>query len=170
MDLLEFNGQPMYFDEPVSAEVEGLLRSASEGYSEGKAEQDLFRAYFLEPEHLTVLVALYRYFYYRHRFEDALRVADRAIRVTADKLRLPHDWRALTPDQLGHGVMVSMSLTRFLLLALKGSGFILLRMGDPVGALERLQKIIEMDSSDRLGATELIGFAKAQLAEVNQAA
>jgi tetratricopeptide (TPR) repeat protein len=160
MDLLDFDGEPMYFDEPVSPEVERLLGEAAEGYGEDSAEARLLLAYFLQPEHLTVLVALYRYFYYRHRYREALITADRAIALTAARLDLPTDWRDLREPDLGQSVLVSMSLTRFLLLALKGSGYLLFRLGDAAGALKRFDKIAEVDTSDRLGIGELHAMAR----------
>ena len=83
MDFLDFAGEDMYFDEPVSPEVEGLLLDAAQRYGEDGAETSLLRAYFLEPEHLTVLVALYRYFYYRQRYRESLITADRAIAIVS---------------------------------------------------------------------------------------
>lgn len=165
MDLLEFDGEEMYFDQPLSAEVEALIRDAAEHYGEQLAEACLLRAYFLEPEHLTVVVALYRYFYYRHRYADALVVAERAIALAARELDLSADWRRLTKRDLGRGVLASMTLTRFLLLALKGSGYLKMRLGDAAGALERFEKVVEMDSSDRLGMTELVAIARAKVTE-----
>jgi hypothetical protein len=53
-----------------------------------------------------------------------------------------------------------MSLTRFLLLALKGSGYLLFRLGDAAGALKRFEKIAEIDTSDRLGIGELHAMAR----------
>jgi hypothetical protein len=58
-----------------------------------------------------------------------------------------------------------MSLTRFLLLALKGSGYLKLRLGDAEGALERFEKVVEMDTSDRLGMSELVSLARAKVTE-----
>lgn len=165
MDLLDFSGEEMYFDEPVGPEVEALIQRAAERYGEPEAERSLLRAYFLEPEHLTVLVALYRYFYYRHAYAEALLVADRAIGLTARRLGLMPEWRALTQQSLGSAVMQSMALTRFLLLALKGSGYLLMRLGDAAAALERFEKVAEMDSSDRLGVTELLSIARLKIAE-----
>jgi hypothetical protein len=70
MDLLDFDPEPLYFDDPLAPEVDALLRAAAESYGEGQAEPHLMRAYFLAPRQPTVLVALYRYFYYRHRLTE----------------------------------------------------------------------------------------------------
>jgi tetratricopeptide (TPR) repeat protein len=165
MDLLDFSGEEMYFDEPLGPEVEALIQQASERYGEAEAEHSLLRAYFLEPEHLTVLVALYRYFYYRHQYAEALLVADRAIRVAALRLGLTPEWRMLAKKELGGAVMQSMALTRFLLLALKGSGYLLMRLGNAGAALERFEQVAAMDSSDRLGVTELLAIARSKVAQ-----
>jgi tetratricopeptide (TPR) repeat protein len=165
VDLLDFDGEQMYFDHPVSAEVAALLQDAAAGYGQPEAESFLLRAYFLEPEHLTVLVALYRYFYYRHRYEEAILVADRAIRLSAAKLGISEDWRHLSKADLGRAVPVSMALTRFLLLGLKGAGYLELRLGNAAGALERFDKVIELDASDRLGMKELRALAQAKITE-----
>ena len=165
MDFLDFSGEDMYFDEPISADVEGLLLEAARRYGEDAAELSLLQAYFLEPNHLTVLVALYRYFYYRHRYQEALITAERAISITADRLALPPRWQDLSESDLAHSVLISMSLTRFLLLGLKGSGYLLMRLGDTQSALERFEKIRSLDSSDRLGIGELLAMARAAVAE-----
>lgn len=165
MDLLDFNGEEMYFDTPVLPEVEQLIAAAADRYSEAVAENYLLKAYFLQPEHLTVLVALYRYFYYRHRYDEALVVAERAIALSAERLRIPLNWRALNKKHLGPAVLGSMTLTRFLLLAIKGSGYLLMRLERPVEALERFEKVVEMDQNDRLGMSELIKIARAKVAE-----
>lgn len=165
MDLLDFAGEDMYFDEPISADVEGLLLDAARRYGEDAAELSLLQAYFLEPTHLTVLVALYRYFYYRHRYREALITADRAIAITAERLAIPTRWQALSEQDLGRSVLVSMTLTRFLLLALKGSGYLLMRLGESQQALARFEKLAEIDTSDRLGITDLLAIARSAVAE-----
>ncbi|AFL76101.1 hypothetical protein [Thiocystis violascens] len=165
MDLLDFAAEDMYFDEPVSPEVEALLLDAAQRYGEGSAEASLLQAYFLEPEHLTVLVALYRYFYYRQQYRESLIVADRAIGIVSSRLGLTVRWQDLSEADLGRSVQVSMTLTRFLLLALKGSGYLLMRLGEHRDALARFEKIAEIDTSDRLGITELLTMARASVAE-----
>ena len=146
MDLLDFDGEELYFEQQLSRQVEEPLAQAARQYGEAAAEHSLLRAYFLEPEHLTVLVALYRYSFYCHRYPKALIVAERVITVTATQLGLSTDWRTLSRDEIEHAVAVSMPLTRFLLWALKGSGYLKLRLDDAQGALERFEKVMEMDT------------------------
>ena len=80
MDLHEFKGGKMYFEESLSDVVKELLDGAADAYGEGDAEKPLLKAFYLSPHSLTVLVALYRYYYYQHRYEDALAAADRVIK------------------------------------------------------------------------------------------
>ena len=163
MDLLDFTSEDLYFDEPLQTEARDCLDGAAAHYGEKKAEASLLRAYFLAPEHPLVLVALYRYFYYQHRLVDALRVADRVLVIFAKRLGLPEDWRDLNEFQIGGGVMVSMTMIRFYLLALKGAGFMELRLGQYAEALVRLEKVAELDAHDRLGAQALLVVAQQAL-------
>lgn len=163
MDLLDFDAQLLYFDEPLSGEAEGLLEAAARAYGGEEAEWLLLQAYFLEPEHLTVLVALYRYFYYQHRYRDALRVAERTIAIVGRRLGLCRDWRELSMPKLGPAVMRSMTLTRFYLMVLKGAGYLELRLGDVESGLARLEKVMELDSDDRLGVRSLVQLARSEL-------
>ncbi|MCG7865276.1 MAG: hypothetical protein B6D70_13845 [gamma proteobacterium symbiont of Stewartia floridana] len=156
VDLLDFDSEDLYFDEALNSEAKQCLDSAAENYGDERAEKELLRAYFLEPEHPMILVALYRYFYYQHRLTEALIVAERVLVVIGKRLEFPTDWRDLSEGRLGSGVMISMTLIRFYMLALKGSGFLELRLGNYESALERLEKVAELDSKDRLGAQALL--------------
>ena len=98
-DLLAFEDAQLYFDEPQSAAIDALLGEAAAEYGRPAAEHALMRAYFLAPRQLAVLVALYRYYYYQHRLEDALLVAERAMDVAGERLALVNDWRGLRPDR-----------------------------------------------------------------------
>jgi len=164
MDLLDFSGEAMYFDRPLPAQVEGLLAEAAERYGDETAECRLLRAYLLAPDHLSVLVALYRYFYYQKRYEDALLVAERAVAASARELGLAADWCDLDAASLSCSTDQSMALTRFLLLALKGAGYVQMRLGDSAGALKRFELIASCDSRDRLGVQTLMTWAREALA------
>lgn len=156
MDLLDFEGQELYFDEAATQEVESLLQQAADAYGAGNAEAPLLRAYFLMPDNLSVLVGLYRYYYYQRRMEDTLRVAERAMAVAAARLGLPYDWRQLNSGYLGSAALRSMGLLRFYLLALKGAGYVSLRLGETDEGVEMLKKVSELDAHDRLGAQALL--------------
>ena len=121
MDLLDFEGQDLYFDEPLQQETRSCIDQAAERYGDEAAESLLLRAYFLEPQHPMVLVALYRFFYYQHRYEEALSIAEKAIRVSAKMMGLTLSWERISEQYLGQGVFVSMGLICFYMLALKGS-------------------------------------------------
>lgn len=156
VDLLDFDSEDLYFDETLNSEAKQCLENAAEKYGDGKAENELLRAYFLEPEHPMILVALYRYFYYQHRLDEALIVAERVLAVIGQRLEFPVDWRDLSEGRLGNGVMISMTLIRFYMLALKGAGYLELRLGNYESALARLEKVVELDTKDRLGAQALL--------------
>lgn len=163
MDLMDFAGEDLYYDEAPSPEVQQLLRDAADHYGESEAENALYRAYFLAPEDLSVLVGLYRYFFYQHRLEEAMRVADRALAVVGRRLNMDCDWRGLDLNRLANAIEGSITLTRFYLSALKGAGYLKLRLGDPKGALERLRKVQELDTADRIGAVPLLRIAEEAL-------
>lgn len=155
IDLLDVSGEALYFDEPCIAKVEDLVVQAARNYG-AESEIFLLRAYFLAPRQLTVLVALYRYYFYQHRLEDAFVVAERALEVTASRLDLVDGWRGIGPVSLGEAAMRSIGLLRFHLLALKGSAVILLRLGRIEDARQRLQKIADIDGRDALGVASLL--------------
>jgi hypothetical protein len=180
MDLLDFDSEAMYFDEPLPPPVLALIDEAAQRYrtqrggavdsgldgpddADDGAELCLLQAYFLAPERLAVLVALYRFFYYRHRYEDALLVADRAIAAACRQLGLSEDWRQLDAEVLKRAAGQSMTMTRFLLLALKGAAWLLLRQEQPEPALERLAPLIAFDSKDQLGHKDLQRWAEKAL-------
>ena len=165
MDLLDFDGGELYFDEPIDARAEAAIRDAAAHYGQPAAERDLLMAYFIEPAHPVVQVALYRFFYYQQRYDDALRVAERVISQFAARLGLPDDWRRLDRDGLAAAAAAPMPVLRFYLLALKGAGYLELRLGRHDAAFARLQKVVDLDGQDRLGAAALLRVAREALTD-----
>jgi hypothetical protein len=162
MDLMDFEGEKLYFEESLPPEVETLLQHAGDLYGDGEAEPPLLEALRLAPESLNVLVAMYRYYYYRHRLEDALNIARLALSVTARRLKVPTDWSLLTAAHIGQSGPVAMALVRFHLLSLKAEAYLQLRLGRPAEGKAILAKLLELDSHNRLGARQLL-----EVAEVN---
>lgn len=156
MDLLDFSDCKLYFEEPLPAEAERLIAQAASEYGEASAEMALLRAHLLAPENLTVLVGLYRYYFYQHRLEDALVVAERAMQLSGRHLGLPPDWNQLDETRLGSAAANSFGLLRFYLLALKAASVVLLRLGKIAASRARLIKLAGLDSRDQLGAGKLL--------------
>jgi hypothetical protein len=156
MDLMDFDQAALYFDDPIAPDVERLIAAAGAGYGSPETESLLLRAYFLAPSQLVVLVALYRYYFYQHRLDDALIVADRTLAVAAARLNLPEQWQQLHPQHLGHAAIRSIGLLRFYLMVLKAAGYINLRLGRGPAGTQMLEKLIEIDSRDRLGGKALL--------------
>lgn len=156
MDLLSFDAEPLFFDDPPSEEVVQLLQQAAENYDDGQAEADLQRAYHLAPDHLMVLVALFRYHVYQQHFSEAIHISQQAREVIRQKLDLPHDWRTLREAQLSSGHEKNIVMVRFYLLCLKGEAYLYARLGELEKGVALLEKIIEVDSKDHLGATALL--------------
>ena len=155
-DFLDFEIDSMYFDSPLDQEVDSLINQASESYGTEKAELLLLRAYLMAPEHLSVLVALYRYYYYQHRLTDALIVADKAIKSAAKELHIGDNWKTVRPLEVAAGAFRSVGLVRFYLLALKAAGVVMVRLGDFDNGVEAMNKVLEHDPNDRLKTKELL--------------
>lgn len=156
MDILDFSDCELYFEESLPAEAERLLSEAAGLYGEEGAELALLRAYMIAPEHLTVQVGLYRYYFYQHRLDDALMVAERAMCLVARRLGLPPSWERIEEIHLASAAQSSFGLLRFYLLALKAASVVLLRQGEIEGARARLLKLMELDNQDQLGAAKLL--------------
>jgi hypothetical protein len=161
VDLLDFEGQALYFDKPQRPEIDALILKSSALYGEGDGESPLLEASALEPESLTVLVALYRFYYYQHRLDDAYQVAQRVLTVTGRDLGFPSEWQALEQGHVEQATTQSMTLVRFYLLCLKAAAFVQLRLGQRETGKAMLQKLITLDSNNRLGAQQLLDVVEA---------
>ena len=155
MDLLDFSECKLYFEEDLPPEAEELLAQASLEYGQPEAEIALLRANLMVPDNLTVLVGLYRFYFYQHRLEEALRVAERAMYLSGRQLSLP-DWESLDESSLAIAAAISFGLLRFYLLALKAASVVLLRLGRIEESRARLHVLAAVDSRDQLGASKLL--------------
>lgn len=156
MDLLDFSDCKLYFEDELPAEAERLIAQAAQDYGNPDAEMALLRAHLIAPEHLTVLVSLYRYYFYQHRLDEVLIVADHAKRIAARHLGIPADWRKIDEAQLGTAAAISFGLLRFYLLAIKAESVVLLRLGRIAESRDRLIRLAALDSRDHLGAAKLL--------------
>lgn len=110
-----------------------------------------------------MLVALYRFYYYPHRYADALEVTERVFKVYSKRLGLPSNWQDLTEQHFEQLDKQSMTEMRFYLLALKGNGYLEMYLENFNNAIERLQKVVNVDSEGRMNAVSLLHTAEDEI-------
>jgi len=165
MDLLDFEAQDLYFEQPELAAVTQLLQQASRDYADGTAELPLLQAYFLAPQSLNVLVALNRFYYHQHRLEEALAATEKALVLIAEPLNFPTQWQQLTPELLAQVAPEQLTRLRLYLFALKSFGFLNMRLLRLALSQRVFEKLVELDDKDRIGAAGLLELVKKRLTE-----
>jgi len=137
---------------PAAAEIE--LQLASRSYDQADvAECHLQRAYALAPEHAATHIGLYRFYFYRNRLREALVVGMCCLAFAARCNGLAQDWTAVRPP---HAEFDSLSaLPRFYLFTLKACAYLSLRLGEREHGSAMLDKLAELDPTDKVNATVL---------------
>lgn len=137
-------------------QVEQHLRLAGLNYPHDEiAERHLFQAQALAPGHAAVLIALYRFYFYKGRLADALEVAARCLAKAARDNRLNGDWRRVQRGDAEFGSYDAI-LPRFYLFTLRACGYLQMRLGRLEESRAVLMKMLELDPSDNLNATVLL--------------
>ncbi len=162
MDLLDFEVSTLYFDYQDSPEVARLLQQAGDHYSDGTAELPLLQAAFKDPESFNVLVALNRFYYYQKRLEDALAVSERFLTLVCKKVDLPQDWQLLVPSDIEAMPKDQLSWVRLYLFTLKSIGFLNMRLLRLDISQQVFEKLVSVDSEDRIGTKPLLSLVKAR--------
>jgi hypothetical protein len=90
------------------------------------------------------------------RYPEALVVIQRMMDLVTRELGISRDASKLNTSHVGHAVMKSMSLFRFHLLLLKTEAYLHSQTGNLELAKISLEKVLEFDGSNRLGARELL--------------
>lgn len=141
----------------LPAKAEQHLNLAGLAYQDDAlAEQHLREAQSLAPEHVAVLIGLYRFYFYKGRLADALGVAEICLDKAARANDLPLDWRRVRPGDADFSSFEAI-LPRFYLFTLKGCAYLHMRLGDTAMGREIVAKLLELDPSDKLGAHVLLG-------------
>ena len=138
-------------------QAEQHLRLAGFNYANDRlAENHLFQAQALAPGHAAVLIALYRFYFYKGRLADALQVAERCLTKAARDNQLDEDWRRVRAGDAEFGSYEAI-LPRFYLFTLKAYGYLQMRLGRLEQSHAALAKMLELDPSDKLNAAVLLG-------------
>jgi len=142
-----------YQDLPAVAEQQ--LRLASLAYQDSaRAEMHLAIAKAIAPNNAVVLVGEYRYYFYKARLTDALKVASDCLLTVSAELNIPANWQDTTPahaDFLG-----DEPAHRFYLFVLKAYAYLLLRLNRLAEGALVAEKLLELDPANKVGGQVLL--------------
>lgn len=137
-------------------DAERHLESAALLYEDGaRALEELRAAEALAPQHPAVLIGLYRFYFYKGRLAECLEIAHVCLAEAARLNNLEDDWRAVQSGDAEFGSYEAM-IPRFFLFVLKGYAYLQMRLGNLDEGLEATMKLLELDPSDKIGATVLL--------------
>lgn len=141
----------------LAPEVERHLLAAGRSYHQDElAERHLREARALAPDHVAVLIGLYRFYFYKNRLREALEIARVCLRKAARDNGFSQDWRDVRAGDAYFGSFDAV-LPRFYLFTLKGYAYLHLRLGDVDEGRAAVMKLLELDPADKLGARVLLG-------------
>jgi tetratricopeptide (TPR) repeat protein len=119
------------------------------------AEQHLRDAQALAPDHAAVLIGLYRFYFYKSRLREALDVARACLDKATRDNDLARDWRRVHRSDADFDSFDAI-LPRFYLFALKAYAYLQMRLGEADEGYAAVQKLLELDPSDKLNANVLV--------------
>ncbi|MGJ4946276.1 hypothetical protein ACQR1W_37370 [Bradyrhizobium sp. HKCCYLS1011] len=137
-------------------EAEYHLWQAGQSYHlNDVAEKHLRDAQVVAPGHAAVLIGFYRFYFYKGRLTEALQIAKQCLAKAAVENRLPPHWRDVRASHADFGDYGNI-LPRFFLFTLKGYAYLQMRLGNLVEGRLAVQKLLELDPSDKIGARVLL--------------
>jgi hypothetical protein len=137
------------------------LRSAGLVYHEDEAaERHLRQAEALAPDHAAVLIALYRFYFYKGRLRNALEVARMCLAKAARENGLAADWRQVRSTDAEFS-SYDARLPRFYLFTLKAYAYLQMRLGELEEGRQAVEKLLELDTADLIGARVLLDVLEA---------
>jgi tetratricopeptide (TPR) repeat protein len=136
-------------------EAQNHLNEAAKVYADGdRALDHLRQAELIAPAHPAVLIGLYRFYFYKGRLAECLEVCLVCLTEAQHYNNLPDDWRQVQASDADFGSYEMMP--RFFLFVLKGYAYLHMRLGNLEEGLAATMKLLELDATDKIGATLLL--------------
>ncbi len=104
-----------------------------------------------------MLIALYRFYFYKGRCGEALSIARICLSKAAREKNFPADWRDLRPGDADFADFEDL-LARFFMFCLKGYAYLCMRLGDLAEGRAAVEKLLELDATDKINAKLLLGI------------
>jgi tetratricopeptide (TPR) repeat protein len=140
----------------LPAAAEQHLRQAGSAFQDDDiAEQHLRDVQSLAPDHAAILISLYRFYFYKGRLREALKVARVCLAKAARDNGLSSNSRYVRRSNADFGSFEPI-LPRFYLFTLKAYAYLQMRLGNKVEGHAAVQKLLELDPSDKLNAKVLL--------------
>ncbi|BAE49404.1 Hypothetical 198 kDa protein in nifW 5'region [Paramagnetospirillum magneticum AMB-1] len=148
-------------DLPPAAEA-ALTEAGRLWHEEAAAEAKVKEALALAPEALATRIGAYKFYFYRHRLDEALPHARSCVAFALAALGLGEDWREVRPgDAAFVGSAVTLApLPKLLMQTLIATGYVLARLGRVEEAEAHLSKVLDLDPGDRLGAGRMLAVVR----------
>ena len=160
MSVVAFHEDRVMFGVNIPSHINACLQQAVAAYNDSEtAERLLWQAQQLDPNQLEVYVALYKFYFYKNRIDEAQDVVLKALSQSAELGQFAADWNQLTASSTDW--FSSENPQRLYLYAMKALSFIRLRQSDVEGADEILTKLRELDPTDQVGGSVLQELAEA---------
>ncbi len=138
----------------VPADVKELLILATKTWENTtESEQYMQQALTKAGENIDVLVAAYRYFYYKNNFVIALQTVNKVIDLIKITENFPDDWEELKSILINRKQEPQI---RLYLNAYAASGLVLAKLGELESAKEVSTRVKEIDNKNDFGAGILI--------------
>jgi hypothetical protein len=145
--------------------AEGYLAQAGQNYSaDSLAEFYLGEAQKLAPNHFAVLIAFYRYYFYKGRLNEALAISNICMAKAAREKNFSTDWRAVEKSDAAFGDYDDV-IARFFMFCLKGYAYLNLRLGDMAEGRAAIEKLLQLDAGDKINARLLLGVIERREAD-----
>lgn len=142
--------------EGLPQEAERHLHAAALSYDRDDVSlQHLMAARLLAPTHPATLIGLYRFYFYKGRLQECLGIAEACLTRAAIDNSLPLDWRGVAPDDASFGDFDAVA-PRFFMFSLKGYAYLSMRLCDFEESAEAIDKLLELDPADKIGAKVLL--------------
>jgi hypothetical protein len=140
---------------PPEAE-DRLVQAGLSYHADEVAEACLREAAALAPGHAAILIGFYRFYFYKGRLAEALEVARACLTWAGRENNFSTDWRCVEPGDADFDRYEAI-LPRFFLFSLKGYAYLQLRLGEIQEGRLAIDKLLELDPSDKIGARVLLG-------------
>ncbi|MEO1378218.1 MAG: hypothetical protein AAFW70_28885 [Cyanobacteria bacterium J06635_10] len=138
----------------VPEDIKKLLILAAENWEKtSESEKYINQALAKTGNNTDVLIAAYRYFYYKQNYPMALQIAEKVIEKVKKNENLPSIWLELKPVLMKRKEEANI---RLYLNAYAASGLVLAKLGETDKAKEICIKVKEIDDNNDFGAGILL--------------